>query len=252
MKRILLFITVIVLPALISAKEIEAEVTEAYQAKKYDKAIELLETELAEQKKQGYESSELYYNLGNAYFRSNEVPKALLYYEKSLLLDPGNRDTRHNIEYARTKIEDKIVPIDNFFLQSWFTAIQNCFSSNTWAVISIILFLIAIGSLFAFFFVKIITVKKAAFYVIIVALPVLICTNIFSSNQKAKLINHNTAIIMAGSVSVVNSPDINGQELFVIHAGTKVKINKEDGEWVEIEIENGHVGWVQQNKFERI
>lgn len=248
MRKLFLFITII-LPAILGATNIEQQVIDAYQANKFDDAVTILETELKTQKEAGKESADLYYNLGNAHFRANDVPQAILYYEKALLLNPGDRDTRHNIEYAKTKIEDKILEVDEFFLASWFEAVQNCFTSGTWATLSIILFLILIGCSVVFFFLKSLGLKKIAFYVGIVAIPLLIFTNVFSINQKNKLTNRNTAIIMASSVSVVTSPDSNSKELFILHAGTKVKINKEDKDWLEIELENGHIGWMQKNKL---
>jgi len=228
------------------------EANKAYQEGDYNKAIEILEAEMKVQKAKGLESANLYYNLGNAYFRDNEVAKALLYYEKALLIDPADRDTRHNIEYARTRIEDKIVGVDTFFLQSWFDAVQNLLSSNVWAKISIALFLAFMLSLCFFFFTHRIAIKKTAFYAGIVLLSLLIFSNVFSIRQKYKLTHRNTAIVMAGSVSVKNSPDSSSKELFIIHSGTKVKINKEDGRWLEIEIENGNVGWMTRDQLEII
>ena len=224
----------------------------AYQEGDFEKAAELFEAEVKIQREKGLESAELYYNLGNAYFRDNEIAKALLYYEKAQLIDPGDRDIRNNIEYARTRIEDKIIGVDTFFLQSWFDAVQNMLGSNAWANISIVLFLILMAALSMFVFTRYITVKKAAFYAGIVVIVLLIFTNVFSVRQKYKLTNRDTAIIMAGSVSVKSSPDSSSKELFVIHSGTKVRINKEDGRWLEIEIENGNVGWMTREQLEII
>ncbi|NDW17334.1 tetratricopeptide repeat protein [Dysgonomonas sp. 216] len=228
------------------------EAIQAYQAENYAKAIELFEKEIEKLKEIDFESSDLFYNLGNAYFRDNEVAKALLYYEKALLLDPGDRDIRHNIAYARTRIEDKIEGVDTFFLQSWFEAVQNLQGSNAWAQLAIMLFLLFIITLSFFLFTKKITVKKTAFYTGIIIFAFLILSNVFSVRQKNKLTDRNTAIIMAGSVSVKNSPDINSKELFIIHAGTKVRITKDDGRWLEIEIENGNVGWMTRDQLEII
>lgn len=224
-----------------------------YQEGNFRKAIELLEAEIEARAAQGQVSSQLYYNLGNAYFRVNEFPEAILNYERAQLYAPGDRDIRHNIEYANTKIEDKILTADNFIFQIWFEAIQNLLPSNTWAVISIVLFLLFAGSLFLFFFSPRLSLKKAGFYAGIVALVLLICTNLFAVNQKSKIENRNTAIVMAGSAPVVSSPTSSGsKELFVLHAGTKVFINKADGNWYEIEIADGNIGWIQKEMIEVI
>ncbi|MDU1890576.1 MAG: tetratricopeptide repeat protein [Dysgonomonas sp.] len=228
------------------------EAINAYNEGDFRKTIELLENEKNIQIEKGLESPELYYNLGNAYFRVNDLANARLNYERALLLDPGDRDTRHNIEYLLTKIEDKILVADTFFLHTWFLAVQNLFGSNTWANIGVVLFLVLVGCLVVFFFSRSILFKKTAFYIGIVSIVIVIFANIFSYNQKKKIEYRDTAVIMAGSASVVSSPDINSKELFILHSGTKVYITKEDRNWLEIEIDNGSVGWIQRDKLEII
>ncbi|WP_029905419.1 tetratricopeptide repeat protein [Prevotella sp. 10(H)] len=224
----------------------------AYNEGDFRKAIEILEIQKKEQLENGLESSQLYYNLGNAYFRVNDLAHARLNYERALLLNPGDRDTRHNIDYLSTKIEDKILVADTFFLSIWFTAVQNLFSSNVWSVIAIVTFLLFMVCLVGFFFSRLIVVKKAAFYIGIVSLIIVILANVFSFRQKNKIEHRDTAVIMAGSASIMSSPDINSKELFILHSGTKVYITKEDRSWFEIEIDNGNVGWVQREKLEVI
>lgn len=224
----------------------------AYNSGDFHQAIEILEKEKDEQLAKGLESSELYYNLGNAYFRANDIARARLYYERALLLAPSDRDIRHNIDYVSTKIEDKILVADTFFLSNWFDSVQNLANSNTWATLAVIAFILFIGTLALFFFTRHIGAKKAAFYAGIVLIIFVIFANIFSFGQKSKIENRNTAIIMASSASVVSSPDINSKELFILHSGTKVVVTKEDRNWLEIEIDNGSVGWIQRDKIEII
>lgn len=223
-----------------------------YQDANYKKAIELLEAEIQEQKAHGYVSPELYYNLGNAYFRMNEFAQAILNYERALLYNPGDRDIRHNIEYTQTKIEDKILTADNFFLQIWFEGLQNLMTSNSWASISVVFFILFIGCLFLFFFSPVLKLKKTGFYAGMILFVFLIITNIFAVNQKNKIENRDTAIVMAGSAPVVSAPNTASKELFILHAGTKVEITKTDGGWYEIEIDNGSVGWIEKDKVEII
>lgn len=223
-----------------------------YNEADFRKAIELLEKEKNEQKAKGLESADLYYNLGNAYFRVNDLAHARLNYERALLLDPGDRDTQHNIDYLSTKLEDKILVADTFFLSIWFNAVQNLFSSNAWAKTAVVCFLLFVASLVAFFFSKLIIVKKTAFYAGIVLIVIVIFANIFTFRQKEKIEYRSTAVVMVGSAPIVSSPDINSKELTVLHAGTKVRVTKEDRNWLEIEIDNGTVGWMQKDKLEII
>lgn len=236
----------------ISSSDISEQALREYTDGNYRKAIELFETTIAEQKEQGKVSPELYYNLGNAYFRVNDFPEAILNYERAQLYDPGDRDIKHNIEYAQTKIEDKILTADNFFLQIWFEGVQNLLTSNAWARISVVFFLLFVGCLFLFFFSPVLKFKKVGFYLGIVLFVFLIFTNIFAVSQKRKIENRNTAIIMAGSVPVVSAPNTTSKELFTLHSGTKVVITKTDGNWCEVEIADGSVGWIQKDKIEII
>ena len=252
MKNILYIVMLLLFTPMLQAQDVFEEAGKAYQAEDYQKAIDLLEAEIKLQKEKGFESADLYYNLGNAYFRDNEVAKAILNYERAILINPGDADIRHNVEFAYTRIEDKIIGVDTFFLQSWFNSLQNQQSSNAWARLSIVFFLLFIAMLGAFFFTRTVTVKKVAFYSGVVLLTFLIFTNVFSARQKYSITHRNTAIIMAGSVSIKSSPDENSKELFLLHSGTKVRINKVDENWLEIEIDNGNVGWISRDKLEII
>ena len=224
----------------------------AYNDGDFREVIDLLEAEKEVQLANGFESAELYYNMGNAYFRVNDIAHARLNYERALLLDPGDRDIRHNIDYVLTKIEDKILVADTFFLNIWFKAVQNLFSSDTWAFIAVASFLFFMVCLVVFFFSRHVPVKKIAFYIGIVSVVVVIFANVFTFGQKSRIEHRDTAVIMAGSAPVVSSPDINSKELFILHAGTKVEITKEDRNWLEIEIDNGSIGWIQREKLEII
>lgn len=225
---------------------------DAYNNSDYRKVIELLEKEKEEQKAKGLESSELYYNLGNAYFRVNDIAHARLNYERALLLDPGDRDIRHNIEYVTTKIEDKILVADTFFLGIWFRAVQSLFSSNVWAVTAVVCFILFIGCLVIFFFGRYMNIKKISFYAGIVLLVIIIFANIFSYNQKKSVEHRDTAVIMVGSASIYSSPDSNSKEITILHSGTKITVTKEDRNWLEIEMDNGSIGWIQRDKLEII
>ncbi|NDV78890.1 tetratricopeptide repeat protein [Dysgonomonas sp. 511] len=226
--------------------------TVAYNEGRFKDAIAILETARKEGLEKGVESSVLYYNLGNAYFRTNDMGNARLNYERAALLDPGDRDIKHNIEYMLTKIEDKILVADTFFLHTWFRAAQNLLSSNGWAILSVVSFLLLIGSLVLFFFSRNVFAKKTAFYIGLFALILVVFGNIFTFKQKDKIEHRQTAVIMSGTAPILSSPDINSKELFTLHPGTKVYVTKEDRSWLEIEIDNGHIGWVQREKLEII
>ncbi len=234
----------------VSVSESEAEA--AYRQNSFAESIKLYESEIGKNKQIKKESPELYYNLGNAYFRDNQIAKAILNYERALLLDPGDSDIRHNLRFAKTRIEDKIDSADSFFINQWIRNIQNLHTANTWATISIILFLALIIAVGVYMISTQITIRKISFYSGIVLLSMMIIANTFAFKQKDKVVNRTTGIVMSASVSIYTSPDAHSQELFRLHEGAKVRIKREEGNWFEIVIANGSVGWLQKKDIEKI
>ena len=228
------------------------EAEAAYINNNFAESIRLYEAQVSEHRSINQESAQIYYNLGNAYFRDNQIAKAIVNYERALLLEPGDSDIRHNLRFAKTRIEDKIDSADNLFINKWIRSIQNLYSGNTWAIIGIVLFILIIVAIGLYMISAQIILRKVSFYSGIVLLSLVIITNVFAFNQKTKITNRSTAIIMSASVSIYTSPDAHSQELFRLHEGAKVKIKREEGRWIEIVIANGSVGWLQKMYVETI
>jgi len=157
---------------------------QAYRNQDYKKSIALYEALVAQGLKENKESPQIYYNLGNAYFRDNQLGKAILNYERALLLDPSDGDIRHNLRFARSRTEDRIDTAGDLFLTQWFYAVRNINSSNEWAVIGIVLFILFLASVATFLFVRILWARKSAFYTGIVLFLLMIMANIFAFSQK--------------------------------------------------------------------
>lgn len=224
------------------------EAETAYTQEDYSKAIELYESVLGEYGT----SAEIYYNLGNAYYKSGRIGPSILNYERALLLDPGDSDIRFNLQMAKQRAVDKIEPVGDFFVFKWFQSIQNMGGADSWANISIFCFILFIGCLLLFFFSRWIKVKKIGFYLSIIFLVIIIFANIFAHNQKKEIVNRNSAIVFSPTVTVKSSPDASGNDLFILHEGTKVSIKSTLGDWKEIEIEDGNIGWMPSKDIEII
>lgn len=224
----------------------------AYRNQDYKRSIELYEEAVSQGVKENRVSAQLYYNLGNAYFRDNQLGKAILNYERALLLDPGDSDIRHNLRFANNRTVDRIAASGNLFLVNWIDSVRNLFSSNVWATIAIVLFLLFLLSVAVFLFVRILWARKTAFYTGIVLFIFMIIANSFSFRQKRERLRGDTAIVMVGAAAVNASPDVNSNQLFELHEGTKVKIRSSDGNWYEVEIANGSVGWTYEDNIEII
>jgi hypothetical protein len=224
------------------------EAETAYTEEDYAKATELYKEILTTYG----ESAEVYYNLGNAYYKTGKIAPALLYYERALLIDPGDADIRFNLEMARQRTVDKIEPVGDFFLVKWFDAVQNMGAADSWAKLGIIFFLVFIICLFMFFFSRWTRMRKLGFYSGLLLLVSVVVTNIFARNQMLEMVNHTEAIVFSPTVTVKSSPNQSGTDLFILHEGTKVSIRNTLGEWREIELEDGNVGWMPAKDIEII
>jgi hypothetical protein len=200
----------------------------------------------------GLRSATLDYNIGNASFKLNNVPGAILFYERALLLKPGDEDIQYNLQIAKTLVVDKFIEIPELFFVRWYNFISLTLSTNVWAKISIISFILFLAALSAYIYSKTYRFKVAGFWLAIFLLFLSVCS--FSSSVRNKnLIYHNPkAIIFSPLVNGKSSPDNSGTDLFVIHEGTKVTIEDEVGGWYEIRLSDGNKGWVPSNSIEKI
>ena len=224
------------------------EAEEAYAKENYTQAIELYESVL----KSYGESAMVYYNLGNAYYKEGKVAPAILNYERALLLNPGDSDTRFNLQVARQKTVDKIEPIGEFFLTRWIGTVEDVYSADGWAKWGVASFVLFIGCLVLFFFSKWIRLKKIGFFAGICFVLISLVANLFADSQQDKLLHRADAIVFASTVTVKSSPDASGTDLFILHEGTKVTIKSTLGEWSEIQLEDGNVGWMPSKEIQQI
>lgn len=227
----------------------KAQADSAYINNDFANAIYLYENILANKG----ESADIYYNLGNSYYKMDNIAKAIVNYEKALVLKPGNEDIRFNLELAQSKTVDKVTPMSEVFLVTWMNSLINTMSEKGWAKTGIITFILMLSCLALYFFSKKISMKKLGFIAAICFLFVCIIANIFASNQKNKAQSHGSAIIMAPSITVKSTPNEGGTDLFILHEGRKVNIKDNTmREWKEIQLEDGNAGWVPSSAIEII
>jgi len=221
---------------------------EAYKQKKYEKAIELYSDLVSA----GYQSASLYYNLGNAYFKNNQLSKSILWYERALRLEPSNEDIIHNIAFANKQIVDEMDVLPEFFLKRWIKSFYNIMSSTGWAITSVVFSLL----LFSFLAVLLLTShakRRVAIFFSTIILALLMLTSItFAIIQKNNSLRKNEAVVTHLSVTVKSMPDQAGTDLFTIHEGLKVTIVDKVGDWIEVLFPDGNKGWIQQTSVEVI
>ena len=195
---------------------------------------------------------EWYYNLGNAYFEANEIGRSILNYERALRLDPGYDDARYNLELVQLKVVDNIVQTPSFFLGRWVENLIKLLTSNQWIFISVAFFVFSLVAVFLFIFGPSHRTRKNSFYFGTVLITISLLTVVFSGVRKEQMMNHSEAIVMSDVINAKSSPDKSGTDLFQLHEGTKVSIKSTLGNWVEIKLSNGNVGWVEIIQIEKI
>lgn len=236
----------ILLPANASLK---TEADKAYQENDFKGAIEKYEAILAA----GQESADVYYNLGNSYYKDKNIAKAVLNYERALLLSPGNDDIRYNLEMAKSKTIDKVTPKSEIFIVTWGNSIRDLMSESAWATFAVSCFVLFLLGVSAYIFGSKIVIRKTGFSLAVVFLVLTIVANVFADSQKDKLVNRSFAIVMQPSVTVKSTPDDSGTDLFVLHEGTKVYINDNSMKgWKEVSLEDGTRGWIPTESIEVI
>lgn len=224
------------------------QANDAFKKGQYDSAIVLYDILL----KSGIESPELYFNLGNSFYKKKDIASAILNYERAHRLSPEDDDITFNLQLAQTSVVDKINVLPEFFLKRWFRSFSELYSSNTWAWTSIVFFIAFLISIAAYLFANRLWFKKTTFGLAIILLLFSIISFITSYSIKYNNLSHSGSIVVTPSVTIKSSPDEGGTDLFVIHEGTKVWVIDSVGEWKKIKIADGNNGWLKKADIEDI
>ena len=254
--KTVIYILLFFFPCLALAQEAAGEVVakkalgdSLYIANDYTGAITAYEEAMATQG----EAADLYYNLGNAYYKNDEIAKAILNYERALLLAPGDEDINFNLTLAQSKIVDKVSEPYRIFFTVWIENVINLFTMDTWAIVAIVAFVLLLAALLLFLFSNKMGLRKSGFIVALLSLVITIFANVAALHHYDRLTNRTAAIVMQPSVTAKSTPDNSGTDLFVIHEGRKVNITDDTMKgWKEIELEDGTIGWLPADAIEKI
>lgn len=198
-------------------------------------------------------SAEVYYNLGNAYFRSDSIPQAILAYERAALINPGNSYIRFNLQFARGKTIDKVAEPDEMFFISWFRSAANLATVDGWATMVLISAALLGCCILLYFFSSRILVRKVGFGCAIAFAILFVLSNIFALYQKNALTSKEGAIIMAPAANLKKTPIRSGADEAVLHEGTRVDIaDRSIKGWLGVKLADGREGWIEENTVEEI
>ena len=219
-----------------------------YQKGNYQQAIRDYEDIL----KNGV-SADVYYNLGNAYYRTDNVTKAVLNYERAHLLSPGDEDINFNLQFARSKTIDKITPESEMFFVTWYKALVNFTSIDNWAKTGILAIVLTLLLVLVYLFAPQIVLRKIGFFGGGFFFIVFLLSNLFAYQQKQMFINRTGAIVMSPSANVKKTPSMQSTDQFVLHEGTRVDItDKTIKGWRAIRVGDGREGWIETKHIEEI
>lgn len=197
-------------------------------------------------------SAELYYNLGNAYYKTNEIGLAILNYERAKKLDPSSEDLLTNLKLANQKTEDKIDKAPELFLTTWKNSMVELFSEQTWSILCIFTFLLSLVFISLFILSQHSSIKKTGFFGGAFLLTAAVITFMLAGHKYELDKDSSNAVITSATATITGSPGDKGTKLFILHEGTKVSITQDAGEWVEIKIANGNIGWIKNTLLEKI
>lgn len=198
-------------------------------------------------------SAEVYYNLGNAYFRTDNITYSILCYERAHMLAPSNGDIEYNLQIAQSRTIDKIIPEPEMFLVKWFKSIVNLLNVNHWAILSL-LFLTLTFVLFAIYmFSAKLTLRKISFFCSILSFAFFVIGNICAWQQRMIFYKKTGAIVMASSLQLKKVPDEKSENIAVIHEGTKVEIIDDSmKDWKYVRLGDNREGWLHKSQIEKI
>lgn len=221
---------------------------EAFAAEQWQNALNYYQTIEGED----LQSADLYYNIGDTYFKLGDNARAILYFERALKLDPAHGDAAHNLEIVRQLTLDKVDAVPDFILVTWFRHLRQAFSADTWAWITLALAAIAVFLFLLFRQGASLTLRRVAFILSCVVLLLTIFSFVFSLQQKQAVLRQDSAIVTVPVCPVKSSPADGGNTVFVLHEGTKIRILDRVGDWAKVQIADGRQGWATVLSYETI
>ncbi len=253
MRKGILNLFIFLLPVLVFSNDIQTtfeEANELYKSNEFSTAIEKYENIEA----MGYRSPELYYNLGNAYFKINRPGKAVLNYERALLIANAKSrdDIKYNLELVRKSLTDEIEILPPFFLKKWKNNMRNLGTSRTWSIIAILFFWLSIGGFLVWLKGKSRRQKKIGFLAGMIILFISVVPFYLAIDASIIEKNSDLAVIMSNEVNLRSAPDVESNSIFLLHEGTSVELLDQIGEWFKVKLQNGEQGWLPLKSLEKV
>jgi tetratricopeptide (TPR) repeat protein len=217
--------------------------TDAYKAKNYQQAIGAYQKLISD----GYRNAAVYYNLGNSFYKTDQISLAILNYERALRLAPSDEDTRFNLKLANLKTVDRISAVPQLYIVSKWQNFVSIQSSKSWAIFSVACVWLALVAFALYLFMS--NIRRLGFFSGIVLLFFALLFSCLSYTQSQAESGAGQAILTAANTYIKSAPDTSSTDLFMIHEGIKLNILDRVGNWSKVRLADGKVGWVEHGTF---
>lgn len=215
-----------------------------YSREKFNDAVKAYEEAIS----RGYESGPLYYNLGNAYFKSNAPGKAILNYRRSERLEPLDADLKSNLEYVASLVKQRSGRAEINVLTRLFLALSRSFSIDSISVIYLVLFTLLFLWAVSFIFIK--NIRKGLGYVGIPVIVFFIMTAAVLGSKYYDTVMHKEAVIIAQNTNCKFEPFDDATTYFTLYEGEDVIVTSEKGVWAKVRRSDNKQGWIKKEAME--
>lgn len=243
-----LFYILLIFTQIFWAQEAFEKGNSLYQKGQYMEAISMYETIL----KSGQESAEVYFNLGNCYYKLNQVAPAVYNFEKALLLKPSDSEIQNNLAFAKKMAIDEIQETPKVGFSKIIQDFTSSFHYDTWAWIAIIVALSFLLSFLGYYFTNTTTLKRVFFSGMVVLLLLVVISLFAGFFEQNRIHNDNPAIVFAEVIAVKSEPNAASQDAFTLHAGTKVQILETISNYHKIQLADLKEGWITKSAVKEI
>lgn len=196
-------------------------------------------------------TAQMYYNLGCAYYKANDIGRSILNFERAYRILPTDKDIRFNLELARTKAIDKFNARISF-VAPLLDRVSHLFSLRTWMVLGFVFFVATMVGLLLYLLSFSLRLRKSGFYLFILTLVLCILSNLFAYRSYRLSYESSEAIVTSSVVTMKSSPDHSGKDIATVHAGLKVRLEQTLNGYSEVVLPDGVVGWLPLESYEKV
>lgn len=240
--KISVFVLIALFPILVWSQASFDKANELYKQDKFEEAAQLYEEIL----EGGQHSAEVYFNLGNAYYKLNKVAPAIYNYERALLLEPNNKDVQTNLKFAQNMTIDEIKEAPKVGFRNWLSGFTSVYHYDVWAKIAVGFSVMCLLGFAGFYFIHRISLKRIFFALMVVFLLSSVMSIMLSVFEKNRAESYNPAIIFSENVNLKSEPRSISDNVITLHEGTKVYIQESVDDWFRVELPDGTQGWLEK------